>query len=194
MKSILSKVISTIEIQKSKFICILIPLPQLEDVKTELDNIKNEYKGATHYCYSYIFDQTKRFSDDGEPSGTAGMPILNVLESQELNRVLAVVIRYFGGIKLGTGGLVRAYTNSVVEVLEQSTKIELIYGKKIELIFPYNQEQRILSLIYPYEALDKKYDEKIHYIIFLPDNYLANLENYSYQILDNKVLGQEKKA
>lgn len=194
MKSISSKVISTIEIQKSKFICILLPLQQVDDVKLEIESIKQEYKGATHYCYAYIFDQTKRFSDDGEPGGTAGMPILKVLENQELNHILAVVVRYFGGIKLGAGGLVRAYTNSVVESLEQSNKIELIYGKRIELSFPYNQEKKILSLIHPYEVLEKKYEEEIHYIIFLPDTYLSNLENYNYQILENKVLSQEKKA
>ncbi len=194
MKSILSRAISTIEIQKSKFICVLVPLQQIDDVKEELEHVKAEYKGATHYCYGYIFDQTKRFSDDGEPSGTAGMPILKVLESQELNHILAVVIRYFGGIKLGAGGLVRAYTNSVVEALEKSIKINLIYGKKVRLSFPYNQEKKILSLIYPYEVLDKKYEEEVHYTIFLPDSYLTNLENYSYQILEDKVLGQEKKA
>ena len=119
MQSISQKVLSTIEIQKSKFVCILIPLNKLEDVKIELENIKKEYKCATHYCYGYIFDQMKRFSDDGEPGGTAGMPILKVLENHSFNHVLAVVVRYFGGIKLGAGGLVRAYTNSVVDAIEK---------------------------------------------------------------------------
>lgn len=194
MKSISSKVCSTIEIQKSKFICILIPLQQVEDVKIELENIKQEFKSATHYCYAYIYNQIKRFSDDGEPGGTAGMPILKVLENQELNHILAVVVRYFGGIKLGAGGLVRAYTNSVVESLNQVEKINLIFGKIVELTFPYNQEKKIITLISPYEPIEKKYEEEVHYKIFLPDYILKNLEFYSYQILENQVLGQEKKA
>lgn len=193
MKSILSKVSTTIEIQKSKFISFLIPIQKLEDVKINLEQIKTENKGATHYCYAYIFDQVKRFSDDGEPSGTAGMPILKVLENQELNHVLAIVVRYFGGIKLGAGGLVRAYTNSIVEALEQCQKINLIYGKIIELTFPYNQEKKVLSLITPYEPIEKRYEEEIHYILFLPNDKLESLENYSYQIIE-EVLGQEKKA
>ena len=131
MKSISSKACTTIEIQKSKFICILFPLSSIEEVKVNLAEIKEEYKGATHYCYAYIYNQIKRFSDDGEPGGTAGMPILKVLENQELNHVLAIVVRYFGGIKLGAGGLVRAYTNSVVESLNQAEKINLISGKII---------------------------------------------------------------
>ncbi len=194
MKSISEKIVSTIEIQKSKFICILIPLQSIDQVKIELELSKQEYKGATHYCYAYIFDQTKRFSDDGEPGGTAGMPILKVLENQELNHILAIVVRYFGGIKLGAGGLVRAYTNSVVESLNNSNKINLIYGKKIKLSFPYNLEKQIVSIIYPYEIIGKEYEENIHYTVFLPDSYLPSLENYSYQILEDKVLGQEKKA
>ena len=93
MKSISSKACTTIEIQKSKFICILFPLSSIEEVKVNLAEIKEEYKGATHYCYAYIYNQIKRFSDDGEPGGTAGMPILKVLENQELNHVLAIVVR-----------------------------------------------------------------------------------------------------
>ena len=194
MKSISSKACTTIEIQKSKFICILFPLSSIEEVKVNLAEIKEEYKGATHYCYAYIYNQIKRFSDDGEPGGTAGMPILKVLENQELNHVLAIVVRYFGGIKLGAGGLVRAYTNSVVESLNQAEKINLISGKIIKLIFPYNKEKKIISLISPYEPIEKKYEEEVHYKIFLPDCILKNLEFYYYQILEDQVLGQEKKA
>lgn len=194
MKSISSKVSTTIEIQKSKFISFLIPIQTLESVKTELEKIKEEYKGATHYCYAYIYDQVKRFSDDGEPNGTAGMPILKVIENQELNHILAIVVRYFGGIKLGAGGLVRAYTNSVVKSLEISKKINLVYGKIVEFIFPYNQEKRVLSLTFPYEVMEKKYEKEIHYTLFLPNDKLKNLENYSYQIIEDQVLGQEKKA
>ena len=95
------------------------PVDNIEDINNILNNIKNEYKDATHYCYAYIIDNTKRFNDDGEPGGTAGMPILNVIEQNNLNHVLIVVVRYFGGIKLGAGGLVRAYSKISYECIKQ---------------------------------------------------------------------------
>lgn len=193
MISLSHTVTVTTEIQKSKFICKIIPISKLEEIEDELEKIKKEYKGATHYCYAYLFDQVKRFSDDGEPSGTAGMPILNVLESQELNHVLAIVVRNFGGIKLGAGGLVRAYTNSVVKTLEQSVKINLILGNIIALTFPYDQEKRMQALFYPYPAITKNYEEEITYHLFLPHSYLSTLP-YPYRIIEENVLGEEKKA
>lgn len=100
-------------VNKSRFITYVYKVNNILEVNEKIDALKAKYKDATHYCYSYIIDNIKRFNDDKEPSHTAGMPILNVLESKNLNYVLAVVIRYFGGIKLGAGGLVRAYTNAV---------------------------------------------------------------------------------
>ncbi len=122
------------------------------------------------------------------------MPILNVLENHSLNHILAVVIRYFGGIKLGAGGLVRAYTNSVVESLNNCQKIELIMGIKVNIQFSYHQEKNIQNIISPYPVLEKKYGESISYILFLPQTYLDKLQNYSFQILEANVLGEEKKA
>ena len=114
----------TIVINKSKFICELLYINNQDEIDSKLKDIKHKYKGATHYCYAYIYDNNKRFNDDGEPGGTAGMPILNVLENNNLNHVLCVVIRYFGGIKLGAGGLVRAYTKSASEVIKLVNLIE----------------------------------------------------------------------
>ena len=87
MNSIEKKIITLTEINKSKFYSLLFPLNNISEVDKILVNIKNEYKNATHYCYAYIFEQTKRFNDDGEPNGTAGMPILNVLENNNLDHV-----------------------------------------------------------------------------------------------------------
>ena len=100
-------------VNKSRFITYVYKVNNVLEVNEKIDALKAKYKDATHYCYSYIIDNIKRFNDDKEPSHTAGMPILNVLESKNLNYVLAVVVRYFGGVKLGAGGLVRAYTNAV---------------------------------------------------------------------------------
>ncbi len=108
-------------INKSKFIAYKFFLNSLDDVKTNLNNLKIEHKKSTHICYAYLYNKeiiSEKFSDDGEPSGTAGLPILNVLKKKKLTNVLVVVVRYFGGIKLGAGGLVRAYTKACSEILK----------------------------------------------------------------------------
>ena len=111
-------------VNKSRFITYVYKVNNVLEVNEKIDALKAKYKDATHYCYSYIIDNIKRFNDDKEPSHTAGMPILNVLESKNLNYVLAVVVRYFGGVKLGAGGLVRAYTKSASEVIKLVNLIE----------------------------------------------------------------------
>ena len=103
------------EISKSKFYGYKYGINSATEVKTILDNLKLEHKKARHFCYAYIVDDNgakEKASDDGEPKGTAGMPILNVLKHKKIRNVLLVVVRYFGGIKLGAGGLVRAYTKT----------------------------------------------------------------------------------
>ncbi|MFA5407982.1 MAG: YigZ family protein, partial [Bacilli bacterium] len=108
MKTIKETFKNELTIKNSKFIAILFPLSNEDKIDEIINNLKSQYKNATHYCYAYIIDNIKHSNDDGEPSGTAGQPILNVLEGNDLNNVLCVVIRYFGGIKLGAGGLIRA--------------------------------------------------------------------------------------
>lgn len=189
MYSIDKKTTSLIEINKSKFYGILIPINSIEEVNKIINLTKSEYKDATHYCYAYILDNTKRFNDDGEPGGTAGMPILNVLETNNLNHVLAIVVRYFGGIKLGAGGLVRAYTNSITTTLNNSSIIELIKGYRLKIIFEYNNSKQIDYILKSYNIVDKTYDKNIEYIIEIPydDDIKDMLNNYiiSYEIIDN---------
>lgn len=169
--------ITTIKIvQHSKFICKLISIETADEVKKHLNCIKKELVGANHYCYAYICDGSIRFSDDGEPSGTAGMPILNVLEKKELNHILAVVIRYFGGIKLGAGGLVRAYSNSVIEALNQTEIIELIPGKLVSLCFPYSNEKQIQYLVTDFSITNRDYQEMITYIVKIPNDKLNSVK------------------
>ena len=107
-------------IKNSRFITVLIKINDQEEIKKHLEHIKKEYPRATHYCYAYKLGNTiKKASDDKEPSGTAGIPMLNVLEKEDITNILAVTIRYFGGIKLGAGGLIRAYSKSVKETLKE---------------------------------------------------------------------------
>lgn len=177
------------EIQKSKFICRLIKLNSFEQIEEELNKVRNDWSGATHYCYAYLFENKKKCSDDGEPGGTAGMPILNVLENNNLSNILCIVVRYFGGIKLGAGGLVRAYTQSVTNTLEVCELIEIKKGKKVEIIFPYNQDKRINYLLSNFTILEKYFEENIRYIFNICDDDLSILtdNNISYNILEDNI-------
>ncbi len=110
---------STLEIKKSKFIGYYYEINSIEEVKEILDNLKKEHKKAKHIPYAYKIDNNIKKTDDKEPSGTSGTPILNIIEKNNLNHVLIAVVRYFGGIKLGAGGLIRAYSNTAKEVIKK---------------------------------------------------------------------------
>lgn len=155
------------KVEKSKFYTFLIKINSLDDIDKEMNRIKLEYSDATHYCYAYILDNYKRCSDDGEPSGTAGMPILNVLEQKGLNHILCVVVRYFGGIKLGAGGLVRAYTKSVTNALEKVNIIVLEEYDKIMITFKYDYLKQINHILKDIDIIYKEYDELITYEFYV---------------------------
>lgn len=183
----------TIVINKSKFICELLYINNQDEIDIKLKDIKHKYKGATHYCYAYIYDNNKRFNDDGEPGGTAGMPILNVLENNNLNHVLCVVIRYFGGIKLGAGGLVRAYTKSVTSCLENTKIVDKKECQLIKITFSYDKV-KIIDKIINKNILLKEFENSITYTIAISKDEVKNtlklLENYiiNLEILDDNYI------
>ena len=107
------------EIKKSRFITYLYNIDDESKVEEIVNNIRSEHKKARHVVYVYKIGSNGKINDDGEPKGTAGMPIFNVIEKNNLNNVLIVVIRYFGGIKLGAGGLFRAYSKSAAEIIKK---------------------------------------------------------------------------
>ena len=108
----------TLEIKKSKFIGYYYQIESIEEIETILENLKKEHKKAKHLPYAYKINGQIKKSDDKEPSGTAGMPILNIIDRNNLNYTLIVIVRYFGGIKLGAGGLLRAYSNTAKECIK----------------------------------------------------------------------------
>ena len=108
----------TLEIKKSKFIGYYYQVESIEEVEVILENLKKEHKKAKHFPYAYKINGQLKKSDDKEPSGTAGMPILNIIDRNDLNYALIVIVRYFGGIKLGAGGLLRAYSNTAKECIK----------------------------------------------------------------------------
>ena len=177
MKSILTKEIYEITIKNSKFIGVIIPIESLDDVKDNINTIKEEYKNATHYCYAFTLINNKGFSDDGEPNKTAGIPILKIIESNGLVNVLVVVIRYFGGIKLGPGGLIRAYSNTCKEVINKSTLVELINGIEASITFSYSKEKEVNYLLKNTIIKNKLYEENCTYIIETTIDILDSISN-----------------
>ena len=183
MRTIKNNTINEIIIKNSRFICLLIKINRV-DINDILDKIKSDYPKATHYCYAYLYNDIQRFNDDGEPGGTAGMPMLNVLLKEELSNVLCVVIRYFGGIKLGAGGLVRAYTKSVTECLKVTDLMDLEEGYKVRLKFNYNDEKQVKYLLKDSTILNEKYDLDVEYLVLVNNDVLDNLKNYKYEIIE----------
>ena len=176
MKSIQKKITNEIIINKSKFITILTNINDIDKIKEELENIKKTYKDATHYCFAYIINNHEKCSDNGEPSGTAGMPILNVLKQNNLTNILCVVIRYFGGIKLGAGGLIRAYSTSASEALNKANIVNLIKGYKIIIEFSYDNIKQIDYLLKNIQ-IKKDYSNNITYTFKIKEEKLNKIEN-----------------
>ena len=139
MKGILHNDSNLIEIKKSKFYAYSYYVDNTQDILKILDELHDKYPDATHITYAYVLDNPNREKayDDGEPDGTAGKPILEVIKKRDLHNILVVVVRYFGGIKLGAGGLSRAYLNSAVSVLDCSGvgeyKLAYYYVKKVNI-------------------------------------------------------------
>jgi uncharacterized YigZ family protein len=134
----------------SKFIALAMPVANVGEVKTELEKIRKKYYDARHHCYAYQvgFKQLEfRYNDDGEPSGTAGKPIYGQIQSHELNNVLIVVIRYFGGIKLGTGGLIQAYRSASKDAIENGQVIIKTWTVKLKISFDYRQMNEVMRII-----------------------------------------------
>ena len=184
MKTIKENISNEIIIKNSRFIALVYRLNS-NNITDILEEVKETYPKATHYCYGYSYNEYKKYSDDGEPSGTAGAPIMNVIEKENLNNILIVIVRYFGGIKLGAGGLVRAYTKASTEALKLAKYLELDKGYKILIEFDYSDEKQVNYLLNDYEIIDKKYDEKITYTVLVDDNLIDKLHNYNYQILED---------
>lgn len=193
MFTIDNDITNEIIIKNSKFICIIHKIYNIDDIDLYLKTVKDLYKDATHYCYAYIINDIKKFNDDGEPNGTAGSPIIQVLEKNNLNYVICIVIRYFGGIKLGAGGLIRAYSKSVVECLKLSNIKELIKGYNVDIIFNYNYINTVNYLLKECNILNKEFNDNITYNLNIDNNLYNQLKNDSnIKVIINKEIKIEK--
>lgn len=169
MARIKEEFINEIEIEKSRFICYLNRAFSEAEAKEYILKIKKMHPNATHHCSAFLMGEhceMQRSNDDGEPSGTAGVPMLESLKMNQMNDIVAVVVRYFGGIKLGAGGLIRAYSKSVSEALHQAPLTEKVYTKKYSITFTYDFIGKIDYFFTQHdtEIIDKQYEEKVTYI------------------------------
>lgn len=149
--------------KKSKFIAYIIPVNTVEDVKIELEKYRKEYYDARHVCWAYMIGSDRnefRSNDDGEPSGTAGKPILGQINSNELTDVLILVIRYFGGVKLGTSGLIVAYKEAAAQAIEEAEIIEKTVDCDTCFKFEYPFMNDVMKIVKDLEPsiLDQQYD------------------------------------
>lgn len=162
--------INELIINKSKFITYLYKINSKEDILKILTNLKQEYKDATHIVYAYILDNEVKYNDDNEPTGTSGFPILEVLKKNNLNHVICICIRYFGGIKLGAGGLIRAYSNSCSLAIKKTTIVALEEKYKIKITFSYDLTSKIDNLINQSNIIEKSYQDDITYYLIVNKN------------------------
>lgn len=198
------KTISEKEIQaeivekKSKFIANVFYVETVEDAEEKIKAIKKKYFDARHNCFAYsIFSKDgviNRFSDDGEPSGTAGSPMLNILNSRNLSNILVVVTRYFGGILLGTGGLVRAYTSALQEALKNVQEVEKQLGLEVnfEVIYPDFEKFKYYLKQNEINVVTSEYSENVSVTVEISQEKLDKLEmqkqELNFKIICTKVL------
>ena len=188
MKTLKSNSVNEIIIKNSRFITLLYKLNDINDVSSLVEETKSLYPKATHYCYAYITDNARRSSDDGEPGGTAGAPMLNVLDKEEIINVLAVTVRYFGGIKLGAGGLVRAYSKSVRDAILASEAVDVVKGYRMNVTISYDMQKNLDYLLKNYVIVNKQFNDKVIYTILLPIDKLSILGGYNYEILNEEYI------
>lgn len=147
-------------IEKSVFICSCKRVETQEEAREFINSIKKKYSDATHNCHAYkLKDGSVKFSDDGEPSGTAGSPILSAIESENLVDTVAVVTRYFGGIKLGTGGLTRAYFSCAKEGLQASGKARFVLSDVYSIVLSYEEFSALTSYFKEVTVINKEYSD-----------------------------------
>ncbi|MFT4073088.1 MAG: YigZ family protein [Dysgonamonadaceae bacterium] len=148
--TIKSKAEGQVTEKRSKFLAFAYPVEDVESVKELLDGLKKEYYDARHICWAYMLgphQEVLRANDDGEPSGTAGKPILGQIKSNELTNIVIFVIRYFGGVKLGTGGLIVAYKEAAAECLSRAEFVEKTIDKALSFYFDYTMMNAVMKII-----------------------------------------------
>lgn len=185
MLRIKAEFINQIDIEKSKFITYVNRCTSEDEAKEYILSIKKLHPKATHHTYAFVVGpnhELQRSNDDGEPSGTAGAPMLEALRLSNIHDCVCVCVRYFGGIKLGAGGLVRAYSTSVSTALQKALKTKLVPVLEYEMHFAYDLIGRFDYLLQNKNAifLNKEYDENVYYHFYTyDDSFLKDIQELS---------------
>ena len=182
--------------KKSRFIATVRLVESEEEALTFLEEMRKKYWNATHNCFAYAIGERQeilRCSDDGEPSGTAGKPMLDVLIGEELHNVAVVVTRYFGGTLLGTGGLVRAYTDATRAGIENSDIVEKIPGRRVDIAMDYTDLGKLQYLLAQNEVLteDTEYTDKVIIHALFPESDKEMLKKKITEATSGRVMTQE---
>lgn len=187
--------------KKSRFIGHVWPVETEEEALEKIQEMKKKHYDATHNCWAYIIkDGAVRFSDDGEPGGTAGMPMLQVLQREELNNIVCVVTRYFGGILLGAGGLVRAYTKGAKIAVDAAGKSKKRVWTVLYLPCPYPFYERVKLAVAAYEGVIRstEYGAEIELEVLFPEKqtqaFLEHLTDMTSGTVEAMEIGQEYRA
>lgn len=189
-------------IQKSEFICSITRCQSENEALAFIDRISNQHSKARHNCFAFMIgsnDQIQRASDNGEPSGTAGVPILNALKQNHLHNVVAVVTRYFGGIKLGTGGLIRAYNGTTAEAIQQIGIVDRIRMNEVQFQIEYSNFEKIKYYLkqHAIKLTSINYTEKITLTVLLPHSEIDHFEEALHNFLSAQLsftIGKESYA
>lgn len=181
-----------IEIKKSRFICHLKRVENEEEAVAFIDSIKKEHAKATHNCSAYLIgdrDEVQRAHDDGEPSGTAGVPMLEVLKKEELKNVAAVVTRYFGGIKLGAGGLIRAYGNAVSKTVAEIGLVEGSLQQEVQAEIEYPALGKVENLLREstYTIKEILYTDKVTFVCLVKEDQVEQFQADLIEWVNNQV-------
>ena len=182
-----------IKIKGSRFIATSAPVQSVEEAEQFINTITKKYYNATHNCYAYRIKLTNqiitRSSDAGEPSGTAGPPILNVITGRNLFNLVVVVTRYFGGTKLGKGGLIRAYTDCTKAVLDKCSIAKKYDLAALSLSFPYNFTGNVMNIISQIDCniISSLYDQQVELTLKIPKSLVDNFKNKIIEATAGKV-------
>ncbi len=177
-------------INKSEFIASITPAQTVDEAKNFFVKIKNEFSDATHNITLYTIGKTGEaghYSDDGEPSGTAGLPALDVFRKNNVTNFACVITRYYGGIKLGAGGLVRAYSSAASQVLKAAGISPIVEYVLINLEFNYSYLDLIENRLKNYEIIAREFTTDIKMIVKLPENELNSTINQLISLTNNMI-------
>ena len=191
-----NEIVAEIVIEKSRFIASAVHVDSVEEAVEFVNKKRKQYFDATHNCYAYAVGDRVKFSDDGEPQGTAGMPIYECIKNNGLDCLCVVVTRYFGGIKLGAGGLVRAYNGSCAEVLKRCQRLEMTDCTRAEVVIDYSLLKSLRKALSPH-AIEEKvdYGDKVTLLFLFPTvSYNTISDIVSQTTLGKAVLSEKERV